>query len=439
MFARLRSSPLVLLALLALATAVTILAQSSSDDDERSTVLWIPYQGVIGSVTANYFVDALDYAQEIEAVCVVIELDTPGGLDTSMRKIIKAMLASDIPTIVYVSPSGSRAASAGTFLAMAAHKVAMAPGTNLGAAHPVNVSGQTDSLMSEKVTNDAVAYIRSLANRRGRDQQWVEDAVRMSVSLSAEEALEMGITDVVVSSRDELFEALNGSVVEVGSEDVTLDLADVRIEEFPMSRRYRILGLLNDPTVAYMLIMFGFYGIFFELSSPGTFIPGIAGVICLVLGLYAMQSLSIGYAGLLLMILGVSLFILELFTPSFGVFATGGVVALAVGSVLLFRSADPILRVSYSVIIPTVGFSGAFFFFAAWMAVRAKRKPPVTGRRGLHGRTGDVRSRIDKEGTVFVDGAHWTARADSTIEAGERIIVERVDGLVLHVRKADHP
>ncbi|MFH1680406.1 MAG: nodulation protein NfeD [Candidatus Eisenbacteria bacterium] len=408
-------------------------------EDRPPRVLWIPYQGVIGTVASSFLVDAIDEAERSSADAVVIEIDTPGGLDTAMREIVKRILSSKVPVVVYVSPSGSRAASAGAFIAMAAHAVAMAPGTNIGAAHPVNLGGgETDSTLTDKATNDAVAYLRSIAEKRGRDVEWAERAVRKSESTPASEAVALGIADCVAASRAELFEKLDGMEVQgPEGETIAFALRGADVEEFSMSRRYRFLAFLNDPTIAYILLMLGFYGLFFEISSPGTIFPGVIGAICLVLALFALKSFSINYAGLLLMILGVVFFVAELFTPSYGILTAGGVAALIMGSVLLFRSPAPFLRVSLAVILPAVLLTVAFFVFALGMALRTRRKRPVTGHRGLIGQVGVARTGIDPTGSVFVAGAHWSAESEAPIAAGTEIVVEKAEGLVLKVRPSD--
>jgi len=430
---------LVLLPLPGVPSEDDSLTDAASPSGRPPRVLWVPFQGVIGTVASSFLVDAIDEAEKRSADAVVIELDTPGGLDTAMRDIVKRILSSEVPVIVYVSPSGSRAASAGAFIAMAAHAVAMAPGTNIGAAHPVNIGGaQMDSTLSDKATNDAVAYLRSIAEEKGRDPEWAERAVRASESTPANEAVAIGIADCVAASRAELFEKLDGMEVrDSEGEALVLSLRDPDVEEFSMSRRYRFLAFLNDPTVAYILLLLGFYGLFFEISSPGTVFPGVVGAICLVLALFALKSFSINYTGLLLMILGVGFFVAELFTPSFGVLTAGGVAALVLGSVLLFRSPAPFLRVSLAVVLPAVAVTVAFFVFALAMAFRTRRKKPTTGRRGLVGEIGVARTEIAPKGTVFVAGAHWSAVSDRPVAAGTRIVIEKVDGLVLEVRPAD--
>lgn len=402
-------------------------------------VLWVRYQGVIGTVTSNYMTDAVAAANEGEYDALVIEIDTPGGLDTAMRAIIKEIMASGVPVVLYVSPSGSRAASAGAVIALASHAVAMAPGTNLGAAHPVNLGGggQADSTMTQKATNDAVAYVRSIAAERGRDPEWAEDAVRKSVSASAREAVDLGIADCIAEDREDLFGKLEGLRVKTTEGETELRLAGASVDDFPMGRRYRFLTFLNDPNVAYILLLLGFYGLFFEISSPGTIFPGVVGAICLVLGLFALQSFSINYAGLMLMVLGVVFFVAELLTPTYGVLSAGGVAALTLGSILLFRSPEPFYRVSLSVVVPALLVTAAFFTFAVFMAVRVRRRRPTTGKRGLVGAVGTARTRLDPRGKVFVSGAHWTAESREPVEEGAKVIVESVEGLVLTVRPAD--
>lgn len=403
-------------------------------------VLWVGYQGVIGTVTSSFLVDAIDAAEDGSYDALVVEIDTPGGLDTAMRAIVKKIMSSRVPVILYVAPSGSRAASAGAVIALACHAVAMAPGTNIGAAHPVNLAGGgggADSTMVEKVTNDAVAYVRSIAAERGRDPEWAADAVRKSVSASAEEALSLGIADGIAKNRNELFEKLDGLEVRTAEGETNLRLAGATVDEFAMGKRYRVLNFLNDPNVAYILLLLGFYGLFFEISSPGTVLPGVIGAICLVLGLFALQSFSINYAGLALMLLGFVFFVAELLTPTFGVLSAGGVVALTLGSILLFRSPEPFFRVSLSVVVPALFVTAAFFVFAVAMAIRTRRKRPTTGRRGLIGAVGTARTSLAPKGSVFVGGAHWSAESERPVAEGAPVIVEAVDGLVLKVRPAN--
>jgi membrane-bound serine protease (ClpP class) len=355
-----------------------------------------------------------------------------------MRIMIKAMLASPIPVVVYVAPDGSRAASAGVFITLAAHVAAMAPGTNIGAAHPVALGGsQMDKTMLEKVENDAAAYIRSLAERWGRNADWAEDAVRKSVSIGASEAVEKHVVDLMAGSLDELLEKIDGKTVEAAGRKVTLKTAGAQVEPISMTMKQRILSLLSDPNVAYLLMLLGFYGIFFELSSPGAVLPGIIGGIAIILAAYALQLLPVNWAGLALMALALVLFILEIKVPSHGALTIGGIIALTLGSLMLFESPAPFLRVSLKVIIPAALATGGFFFFLVGKAVRAQRAQVATGFEGLIGTEGTVREWTDGRGTVFVRGEIWKAVSPSTLETGQAVTVTGVDGLKLTVVPAE--
>jgi len=384
-------------------------------------------------------VDAITQGEKDHAAAVVIALDTPGGLDTAMRQMIKKVLASRVPVCVYVSPQGARAASAGVYLAYSAHVAAMAPGTNLGAATPVSLGAQMDSTMVHKVTNDAEAYIRSLARLRGRNETWAAQAVREAVSLPAEEAVHEHVVDFIARDREDLLARMDGMRVRLeGDSTYVVHTAGASIQEYPMSWRYRILSLLNNPTVAYMLLMLGFYGLFFELSNPGSIFPGVVGGICIILGLFALQSLSVNYAGLLLIVFGVVLFFLETQITSHGLLALGGTAALLAGSLLLVRSPEPYLKVSLKVIIPVVAVTAGFFLFAVTLAARAQRRKVVSGAEGLVGQTGVCRTALSPSGTVFVAGEHWSARTGdgSTLPEGSRVEVVAVEHLTVIVKPA---
>ncbi len=400
-------------------------------------VLWAQLDDVIGPITAGYLTDAVRDADRRNANALVIELDTPGGLDTAMRQIIKSILASDVPVCVWVAPNGARAASAGVYIAYSAHVAAMAPGTNLGAATPVNLGGGMDSTMAHKVTNDAEAYILSLARLRGRNEEWAAEAVRKAVSLPSGDAVKEHVVDFIARDPRELLEKMDGLTVKTATDSsFVIHTAGAEIREYPMSARYRALSILNNPNVAYMLLLLGFYGLFFELSSPGAIFPGVLGGISLILGLFALQSLSVNYAGLLLMALGVVLFFLETQVTSHGVLAIGGTVSLFAGSLLLIDAPAPYLRVSLKVILPAVGASAAFFIFAVTMALRAQRRKVVSGVEGLVGSIGVVRTPLDPEGKIFVAGEHWTARSatGAPIPQGARVEVVSVDRLKVFVK-----
>jgi len=393
-------------------------------------------EGVIAPFSARYLVRAIDQAEEDGAECLIIEMDTPGGLDESMRQVIKRILAADVPVVVYVSPGGARAASAGAVIALAAHIAAMAPGTNIGAAHPVTIGGEgTDEVLSEKMTRDAAAYVRALAERRGRNVEWAERAVLESASATEEEALELSVIEYVALSIPGLLEKIDGHEVEVASGTVTLATREAATRQIAMGLRDEVFHVITNPNVAYILFILGFYGLLFELQNPGAIFPGVVGAICLILGFLAFQTLPINYAGLLLIVLAMILFILELKVPSHGILTIGGVAAMVLGSVLLIDSSEPFLRVSWSVIIPAVLTTVAFFVFAVGMGLRAQLRKPATGSEGLTGLIGVVRSPIDaeSEGTVLVHGEIWRATSDERIEKGERVKVTGVEGLTARV------
>ncbi|MFQ6673879.1 MAG: nodulation protein NfeD, partial [Fidelibacterota bacterium] len=354
----------------------------------------ITVNGVIGPISADFILRSIRNAEREKALCLVIQLDTPGGLMEAMRDIVKAELGADVPVIVYVAPGGARSASAGVFITLAAHVAAMAPGTNIGAAHPVMMGGtpggaaDTSKTMMDKITNDAVAYIQSLAEKRGRNAEWAKDAVLESVSITAHEALEKGVIDTVASSLQELLDYLDGKEVEVLSGPLLLETENARVEEFGMGLRYRILDKITNPNIAYLLLLLGVYGIFFELSNPGAIFPGVLGAISLILAFLAFQMLPINYAGLALLALGVTLFILEVHVTSYGLLSISGAISLLLGSLMLFESADPLMRVSWKVIAPTLIFTVLFFFFAIGFAIKAQRRTPVTGMPGLVGQIG---------------------------------------------------
>ncbi len=399
----------------------------------------IHLEGVINPVAADYIVKGIEKAEKDEAVCLVIELDTPGGLMESMRTIVKEILRSSVPVVVYVAPSGSRAASAGVFITLSAHVAAMAPGTNIGAAHPVNLGGQADTsaVMSEKIVNDAVAYIRSIADRRKRNADWAEQTVRESISSTAEEALEKNAIDYVVPDLDSLLTVIDGLETETPLGNVTIQSAHARIERMEMTWREELLKVISDPNIAYILMMLGIYGIFFELYNPGMIFPGVVGAVCLILAFYSFQTLPISLAGLLLIVLGAILFLLEIKIVSYGLLSIGGVASMLLGSIMLIDSPLPFLRISWMVILPVVIGTALFFLFVIGLSIRTFRKKVVTGVEGLIGETGVAQSALNPEGQVMVHGELWNARSDEPVEQGETIQVLSVDKLKLRVsRKA---
>jgi membrane-bound serine protease (ClpP class) len=427
--------PLIISGLLIAAAAVRSEEEIPSLEGD---VFWITLQQAIDPVAAEFFSRSLEQAEEAGAAALVMELDTPGGLDTSMRSIVKRILSSEVPVVVWVAPAGSRAASAGVFITLAAHVAAMARGTNIGAAHPVAIGGggEMDTVMVHKITNDAVAYIRSLAESRGRNADWAEEAVRQSVSLSAERALEEGVIDLVADTREALLDSLDGRVVELPRGAVRLDLGGSAVVELRMGFRERVLSLISNPNVAYVLFLLGLMGLFFELSNPGALLPGILGSICIILAFFAFQTLPVSAAGILLILLSIVLFILEVKVTSYGALTIGGVVSLVLGSLMLFRSPIPALRVSLDVLIPAVVVTAAFFVFAVGMGLRAQRRRKVTGPEGLVGERGQARTDIDPQGKVFVHGEIWNARSREPIRAGSPVRVVAVEGMRLWVEPA---
>jgi len=412
---------------------------SLSAGSSRPQVQVIQVDSTINPAIEEFILQSINKAAQAEVEALIIELDTPGGLDTSMRNIVKGIFNSSVPIIVYVYPSGARAASAGVMITLAAHVAAMVPGTNIGAAHPVNLGGGgMDEEMKKKVENDAVAYVQGIARKRGRNEEWAAQAVRESVSVTAEKALELNIIDIVASNLQELLAAAHGRKVTLDSGPKELNTQDAEIIRTEMGWRHKILNTLSNPNIAYLLMILGFYGLIFELSSPGAILPGILGGICLILGLYSLQTLPINYAGLLLFLFGIMLLILEVKVTSYGALTIGGVVSMLLGSVMLFESPAPYLRASWSVIIPAVATTAGLILFALGFALKARLSKPVTGKEGLIGEIGTVYSKLDKgqEGKVFVHGEYWNAESEEVLEVGEKVEVTQVKGLKLRVRKA---
>ncbi|MEK7870226.1 MAG: nodulation protein NfeD, partial [Nitrospirota bacterium] len=336
--------------------------------------------GVINPVTAEYVHDALASAENTKAPALILRLNTPGGLDTSMRLIIQDITGAAIPVIVYVSPSSGRAASAGVFITMAAHIAAMAPGTNIGAAHPVVMGGsEMDKTMKEKIENDSVAYIKSIAAQRGRNVAWAEDAVRKSLSVTEREALTLKIIDLVAEDVPALLKQLDGRTISLQTGPTVLHTADTAVREFPMGLRLEFLKTLSDPNIAYLLMTIGTIGIIAELYNPGAILPGVVGAISLILAFYSFQSLPVNYAGVLLFLLGILFFILEASMTSYGLLGIGGAISMLLGSVMLIKTDAEFLQISWSVILPVVALAAGFSLFMVGMGVKAMRRRPVTG------------------------------------------------------------
>jgi len=402
-------------------------------------IIVVKIEGAINPVVAEFVANEIRSANTSSEELIVIRMDTPGGLDTSMRKIIKAIQSSKIPVASFVSPGGSRAASAGTFITIASHIAAMEPGTNIGAAHPVNLmgggTGGQAKVMEDKVVNDASAYIRSLAEQRGRNTHWAELSVRKSVSVSAEEAKRLNVIDLVAANLDSLVLALDKREVKLGGSIITLNTAEKNITFKEMNSRQRILDIIASPNVAYVLMMLGLVGLYFELSNPGLILPGVVGSVSLVLALYAMQTLPINYAGLLLIILGVVLLIAEVNVMSYGLLSMSGAISIFLGSIMLIDSDDPAMQISKMILYPTLGMTFLFSIGSIYLAKKAYQLRTATGMEGLLGEVGVVKETLNPEGLVLVHGETWNAESDITISDGEKVIVEAVEGLKIKVRK----
>jgi len=430
-----RCRPRLLLPVVSTATLLTVLVTAPLPVRADPFVLVATYDGVINPVSAEYLHDALASAQDTGAQALIIRLNTPGGLDTSMRLIIKDITGATIPVVVYVSPSSGRAASAGVFITLAAHVAAMAPGTNIGAAHPVAMGGgELDKTMKEKVENDSVAYIKSIAEQRGRNVAWAEDAVRKSVSVTEREAMKLKIIDLVAEDMPVLLKQLDGRTIPLQSGPTVLHTADTAVREFPMGLRLELLKTLSDPNIAYLLMTIGTVGIIAELYSPGAILPGIVGAISLILAFYSLQSLPVNYAGVLLFILGIVFFILEASVTSYGLLAIGGVIAMLLGSVMLIKTDVEFLQISWSVILPVVALAAAFSLFIVGMGVKAMRRRPVTGPEEMVGLVGIVKTALTPHGQLAVHGELWEAISERPLQPGDKAEVIRVDGLRLYVK-----
>ena len=398
----------------------------------------IEIEGVISPVTLRLVGIAIDRAQAEKSQALIIQLDTPGGLERSMRAIVQRMMNAEVPVVVYVAPTGARAASAGVFITMAAHVAAMAPATNIGAASPVALGGGADKTMMKKIENDAAAFIRTVALERGRNADWAEKAVREAVAITEREALKLKVIDVIAESVPDLLEKIDGRTIKLPKGAVTLATKGAPVRAIEIGFRDRFLNVITDPNVAYVLMMLGMLGLFFELSNPGVILPGVIGGISLILAFFAFQSLPINYAGLLLILFGIVLLVAEIKIVSHGILAIGGIVSMALGSLMLFDAPEVGFRVSWWVIGPTVAGTAGVFLFVVAAGVRALGRPPSTGSEGLVGKTATVRERLGPEGQVVVSGEIWRAIAEGEpLEPGARVRIVGVDGLTLRVAKAE--
>lgn len=414
-----------------------VLAGELKETSGAATVDVATYEGVINPVAAEYLAQAIADAAKDHAEALVIRLDTPGGLDTSMRMIIKEMSASEVPIIVYVSPVGARAASAGVFITLAAHIAAMSPGTNIGAAHPVSMGGgEMDKEMKKKVENDAAAYIKSIAEKHGRNVQWAEDAVRESVSATETEAVKLKIIDLIADDLTALLAAVDGKTVETVTGKHILQTKSAALKKIPMTGRLKILNALSDPNIAYILMLLGTYGLIFELSNPGAILPGVVGAICIILAFYSFQALPINYAGLLLILAAIIMFIAEIKVPSYGLLTVGGVISMVLGSLMLIKTDLPSMQVSLWVILPTALATAGFFVLVVGMALKIRKRKPVTGIEGFIGLSGIAKTKIHPKGQVLIQGELWEAVSTEPIREGETVKVTGVEGLKLHIKRS---
>ncbi len=398
-------------------------------------------EGSINPVSADFIRNGIEKAKNEKAECLIIHLNTPGGLLKSTRAIVSEILESPVPVVVFVSPGGAHAGSAGVFITLAAHIAAMAPGTNIGAAHPVTLQGQMDTTMNEKVTNDAAAFIRTIAEKRNRNMVWAERSVRRSYSYTETEALEDSAIDLIAKNEEELLRLIDGKTVELNSGAVTLHTASATISEYKMTVWEKLLDLISDPNVTYILFLVGLFGILFELYNPGAILPGIVGVIALVLSFYSMHTLPINYAGLALIIFAIILFLLEIKIVSHGLLAIGGIISLLLGSMMLLKSGSSleVARISRGVIFAATAVSALFFLFVIGLGIKAQRRKPVNGVEGMIGTTGEVIEILSPSGTVKVQGEIWNAESIAgNISAGEKVKITAIKNMKLFVESIHH-
>jgi membrane-bound serine protease (ClpP class) len=421
------------LALLAGLAPAPVNAKSVTSPGE-GRMLAVRIDGPITPVSAEALENALDRAEREGYRALLLELDTPGGLESSMRVMVKRLLAAQVPVIAWVAPSGARAASAGVFIVMAADVAAMARGTNIGAATPVSMQGPMDSTLSRKAANDAAAFARTVAAQRGRNVEWAEDAVRRAVAASETEAVTLDVVDFVAATLPQVQDQAHGRSYRRGAATRRLEVRGLPVDRVEPGFRQRLLAVLADPNVAYILLMLGFYGLLFELQNPGAILPGVVGGICIVLAFFSLSTLSVNYAGLALIVLAVVFFIAEIKVASHGLLAAGGVIAMLLGSLFLFQGDN--VRVSLAVVLGATLATALFFLFIVGAGLRAQRRPARTGREGLVGARAVVIETLQPQGWVRIGDERWQARSDGVAETGVEVVVTGVEGLTLRVRPA---
>jgi membrane-bound serine protease (ClpP class) len=423
-------------AVLTLLSVFLNLSGEAASDSEKAPVFdIITVSAAITPPIAEYIIQSIGEAAKNGAEGLIIRLDTPGGLDLAMRDIAKEILNAPVPVIVYVAPSGARAASAGVIITISAHIAAMAPGTNIGAAHPVSmgIGAGMDKTMSQKVVNDAVAYVRGIAKKRNRNEDWVEKAVRKSESITAEAALRLKVVDFVAADLNQLLSQMDGREISLASGKKALRTKGAVFNDKKMGTRQKVLSALSDPNIAYILLLVGLAGLYFEFSTPGVILPGVVGGICLILAFFAMQTLPVNYAGVALILFSIILFIAEIKIISHGILTIGGIVSLIIGSLMLFETPDPALRVSWSVLVPAVAVTSLFFITIIAIAVKAQLKKPQGGQDGLVGEEGEAVTDVLEEGSVLIHGEYWSAVSDVPVKKGTKVRVIRAEHLKIKI------
>ena len=423
-------------AVMVMLSAAVVLSEGNLEAAGKAPVFdVITVNSAITPPIAEYVLQSIEESAKSGAEGMILRLDTPGGLDLAMRDIAKGILNASVPVIVYVAPAGARAASAGVIITAAAHIAAMAPGTNIGAAHPVGIGigGGMDKTMSQKVENDAVAYVKGIAKKRGRNEEWVEKAVRKSESITAEEALRLKVIDFVATDLNRLMEQMDGREVTLTAGKKNLNTKNAVINEKAMGTRQKILSALSDPNIAYILLLIGLAGLYFEFSNPGSILPGVIGGISLIMAFFAMQTLPVNYAGIALILFAIILFIAEIKVVSHGILTVGGIVSLVIGSLMMFQTPDASIGISLSVLIPAVTLTSLFFIAVIVIALKAQLRKPQGGKEGLIGQEGSAVTDILEDGKVLMLGEYWNAISDRPIARGSRVRVVQVDRLIVKV------